>query len=66
MLSGPKLPFLHSHLRSAHGATALCLSGGAGNGYYHLGVARSLFTHGLLPKCISGSSAGALIGAGHA
>lgn len=30
-------------------------------GLYHLGVAKTLFEHGLLPRIISGSSAGAMI-----
>ncbi|KAF9353810.1 hypothetical protein BGX26_008423 [Mortierella sp. AD094] len=45
------------------GRTALCLSGGAGFGYYHLGVARALLDAGVLPTVITGTSAGALIAA---
>ncbi|KAF9438557.1 hypothetical protein BGZ76_006939 [Entomortierella beljakovae] len=45
------------------GRTALCLSGGAGFGYYHLGVARALLNAGILPSVITGTSAGALLAA---
>ncbi|KAF9391950.1 hypothetical protein CPB97_004819 [Podila verticillata] len=46
-----------------YGRTALCLSGGAGFGYYHLGVARALLQAGVLPTVITGTSAGALLAA---
>lgn len=42
------------------GSTALCLSGGASFGYYHFGVVRALLDAGLLPRVMSGTSAGAL------
>ncbi|KAL8277168.1 hypothetical protein RQP46_010416 [Phenoliferia psychrophenolica] len=45
------------------GATALCLSGGASFGYYHFGVVRALLDTGLLPRVITGTSAGAIIAA---
>ncbi|KAF9169120.1 hypothetical protein BGX21_001079 [Mortierella sp. AD011] len=45
------------------GRTALCLSGGAGFGYYHLGVVRALLDAGVLPTVITGTSAGALMAA---
>jgi len=45
------------------GRTALCLSGGAGMGQYQLGVCRALSKEGLLPRIISGSSAGAMVAA---
>ncbi|KAF8962808.1 hypothetical protein BGZ46_001101 [Entomortierella lignicola] len=45
------------------GRTALCLSGGAGFGYYHLGVVRALLDAGVLPTVLTGTSAGALIAA---
>lgn len=45
------------------GRTAFCLSGGAGFGYYHLGVIRELLDQKLLPPIITGTSAGALMGA---
>jgi predicted acylesterase/phospholipase RssA len=45
------------------GVTALMLSGGASLGMYHTGVVRALFEAGLLPRIISGSSAGSIIAA---
>jgi TAG lipase / steryl ester hydrolase / phospholipase A2 / LPA acyltransferase len=45
------------------GASALLLSGGGVYGNFHVGVVRVLIEHDLLPKVISGSSAGALIAA---
>ena len=50
-------------LRQTYGRTALCLSGGAANGYYHLGVVKALLHYEMLPTIITGSSAGSLIGA---
>ena len=49
--------------RESLGQTALLLSGGATLGFYHLGVAKALWTNGLLPKIICGSSMGAIIAA---
>ncbi|KAI9029932.1 acyl transferase/acyl hydrolase/lysophospholipase [Phycomyces nitens] len=46
-----------------YGRTAFCLSGGAGFGYYHLGVIRALLDRNLLPSIITGTSAGSLLGA---
>ena len=37
------------------------ITGGAYLGYYHMGVAKSLYYQGLLPRVISGASAGSLI-----
>lgn len=45
------------------GKSALCLSGGGSFGYYHFGVVKSLLDSNLLPKVISGTSAGGLIAA---
>ncbi|KAK0522022.1 hypothetical protein OC842_006594, partial [Tilletia horrida] len=45
------------------GKSALCLSGGGSFGYYHIGVVRALLDANLLPKIISGTSAGGLIAA---
>ncbi|EPQ59500.1 patatin-domain-containing protein [Gloeophyllum trabeum ATCC 11539] len=45
------------------GASALCLSGGASFGYYHLGVVKAFLDAGLLPRVITGTSAGGLIAA---
>jgi predicted acylesterase/phospholipase RssA len=46
-----------------YGSTALCLSGGATLGYYHVGVAKALLDQDLLPRVVSGTSAGALVAA---
>ncbi|KAG0234523.1 hypothetical protein BGW41_001122 [Actinomortierella wolfii] len=51
------------HIAKNYGRTALCLSGGAGFGYYHLGVIRALLDAGVLPQVITGTSAGALLAA---
>ncbi|KAJ7368336.1 patatin-domain-containing protein [Mycena albidolilacea] len=45
------------------GITALCLSGGASFGYYHCGVVKALLDEALLPRVITGTSAGGLIAA---
>jgi TAG lipase/steryl ester hydrolase/phospholipase A2/LPA acyltransferase len=45
------------------GRSALMLSGAGSLGHFHHGVARTLFEHGLLPKVISGSSAGSIYAA---
>ncbi|KAH7929478.1 patatin-domain-containing protein [Leucogyrophana mollusca] len=45
------------------GTSALCLSGGASFGYYHLGVVKAFLDAGLLPRVIAGTSAGGLIAA---
>lgn len=55
-----KLAFFNE-TRHAYGRTALLLSGGAYLGYYHMGVVRALWTQGLLPRVISGASAGSLM-----
>ncbi|KAF9537997.1 hypothetical protein EC957_007389 [Mortierella hygrophila] len=57
-----KRSFLKSIYKN-YGRTALCLSGGAGFGYYHLGVVRALLQAGILPTVITGTSAGALMAA---
>jgi TAG lipase / steryl ester hydrolase / phospholipase A2 / LPA acyltransferase len=43
------------------GRSALMLSGGGVLGFYHLGVVKTLLEQGLLPRVISGSSAGAIV-----
>ena len=43
------------------GRSALMLSGGGVLGFYHLGVVKTLLNQGLLPRVISGSSAGSLV-----
>ncbi|MDP3294675.1 MAG: DUF3336 domain-containing protein [Nevskia sp.] len=46
---------------TSFGRSALLLSGGATLGMFHLGVIKALFEHNVLPRVISGSSAGAII-----
>jgi len=57
-----KLAFFNE-TRHSYGRTALLLSGGAFLGYYHFGLAKCLFHEGLLPRVISGASAGSLMAA---
>ncbi|NDV91938.1 DUF3336 domain-containing protein [Alteromonas sp. 345S023] len=47
----------------AFGRSCLMLSGGAGLGFFHCGVVKSLNEHKLLPTVISGASAGSIIAA---
>ena len=46
-----------------YGRSALMLSGGGVLGFLHLGVVTELLRHGLLPRVISGSSAGSIVAA---
>ena len=46
---------------TSFGRSALLLSGGATLGMFHLGVIKAMFEHNVLPRVISGSSAGAII-----
>ncbi|MEQ9143038.1 MAG: DUF3336 domain-containing protein [Parvibaculaceae bacterium] len=57
-----KKDFLH---RASHcyGRSALMLSGAGALGPFHIGVIKTLLEQGLLPRVISGSSAGAMIAA---
>lgn len=55
-----KLAFFNE-TRHSYGRTALLLSGGAYLGYYHMGVIKALFREGLMPRVISGASAGSII-----
>ena len=48
--------------RHSFGRTALMLSGGASLGLFHLGVVKALHEQKLLPRIITGSSAGAVVG----
>lgn len=48
--------------RQAFGRSAMLLSGGATLGMYHIGVLKSLFEAKLLPRIISGASAGSIVG----
>ncbi len=52
-----------SQARHIYGRTALLLSGGAGLGMFHFGVVRELRRHGLLPRILSGASAGSIVAA---
>ncbi|WP_051275334.1 DUF3336 domain-containing protein [Aestuariibacter salexigens] len=56
---------LHFFEETAHafGRSCLMLSGGAGLGFFHCGVVKSLNEHDLLPGVISGASAGSIIAA---
>jgi TAG lipase / steryl ester hydrolase / phospholipase A2 / LPA acyltransferase len=47
--------------RQAFGRSALLLSGGATFGMYHVGVLKALWENKLLPRIISGSSAGSIV-----
>ena len=51
--------------RASHcyGSTALMCSGAGALGYFHLGVVLALYEQNILPRVISGSSAGSLIAA---
>lgn len=49
--------------RQAFGRSALLLSGGATFGMNHIGVLRALWEARLLPRIISGASAGSIVGA---
>lgn len=57
-----KLAFFNE-TRHSYGRSALLLSGGAALGFYHVGVVLELLDQGLLPRVISGASAGSLIAA---
>lgn len=55
-----KLDFFY-RANVCYGRTALMLSGGGVLGFYHLGVVKAMLDQNMLPKVISGSSAGALV-----
>jgi predicted acylesterase/phospholipase RssA len=57
-----KLSFFDETAHS-FGRSCLMLSGGAGLGFFHCGVVKSLNEHHLLPQVISGASAGSIIAA---
>jgi TAG lipase / steryl ester hydrolase / phospholipase A2 / LPA acyltransferase len=48
-------------LRQAYGRTALLLSGGGTLGMNHVGVLAALFERNMLPRIISGTSAGSIV-----
>ncbi|TXT13350.1 hypothetical protein VHUM_00717 [Vanrija humicola] len=50
-------------INNNYGSSALCLSGGASFGYYHFGVLKAFLDADLLPRVITGTSAGGLIAA---
>lgn len=54
-----KLTFF-SEIAQSFGRTALVLSGGASLGIYHFGVVKALHLNGLLPRILSGTSAGSI------
>lgn len=49
--------------RRSYGRSALVLSGGSVYGMAHIGVLKALFDRGLLPRIISGTSAGSIVAA---
>jgi len=55
-----KLAFFNE-TRHMYGRTALLLSGGAALGFYHVGVVKALMNNGLLPRVLSGASAGSIV-----
>ncbi|KAK4687123.1 hypothetical protein P7C73_g3007, partial [Tremellales sp. Uapishka_1] len=46
-----------------YGSSALCCSGGASFGYYHFGVVKAFLDADLLPRVITGTSAGGIVAA---
>ncbi len=55
-----KLDFFY-RANICYGRSALMLSGGGVLGFYHLGVVKALMAEKLMPRVISGSSAGSMI-----
>lgn len=55
-----KLAFFNE-TKHSFGRTALLLSGGAALGMYHFGVVKALHLNAMLPRIISGTSAGSII-----
>lgn len=49
--------------KTSYGRAAVCLSGGGSIGQQHFGVLKALWEEGVLPSVISGTSAGAVVGA---
>lgn len=60
---GEKVQFFRETAK-AYGRSGLMLSGGASLGLFHVGVIKALWEQDLLPRVISGSSAGAIVAAG--
>ena len=48
-------------MKKAYGQPALMFSGGATLGLFHSGVCKALMEQDLMPKVLSGSSAGAIM-----
>ena len=64
----PELPYAQKllffrHTGQSFGRSALMLSGGANLGMFHFGVIKALREQNLLPRVISGSSAGSVVAA---
>ena len=64
----PELPYAQKlmffrHTGQSFGRSALMLSGGANMGMFHFGVVKALREQNLLPRVISGSSAGSVVAA---
>ncbi len=53
METDKKISFL-KNIKHALGKTALCLSGGASFGLYHVGVIKTLYLQNMLPRIITG------------
>ena len=50
---------------NSFGKSALCLSGGGSMGLQHIGVLEALNEHGLIPRILSGTSAGSIVAAAY-
>ena len=48
-------------MRHAYGRSALLLSGGAILSLYHFGLVKMLILEGIMPRIVTGSSAGSII-----
>ena len=57
-----KLDFFH-RAQHCYGRSALMLSGSGAFHYFHIGVVKALREEGVLPRIISGSSGGSIVGA---
>ncbi|KAJ9068455.1 hypothetical protein DSO57_1028453 [Entomophthora muscae] len=62
LTSSEKKHFFKAAFRN-YGRSSLCLSGGATLAFFHFGVVRTLLDNDMLPKMITGTSAGSMIGA---
>lgn len=51
------------HTGQSFGRSSLMLSGGANMGMFHVGVIKALYEQNLLPRVVSGSSAGSVVAA---